>query len=489
MIDNVIVVVLDALRADRVKSDDGRDLTPYLDELASDSVFFSQAYSTTTATDPAVTSLQTGRHPLSHGVRNHGTHVTSEEKAAVEAVEAAPEVFKRNGFATSKIGRPLGRWHKRGFDEYPNVSSTHWHRRAFEKRMSKLLYNVHPSIGDTISGVYNKIFESGETDYAEPEEAADEIVETLEDDDRAYSFVHWMDTHTPYSAPKGYVEECLDRYEYGDSRSLEAVASEYPEESITANSLRSGGVVYEGSEPWIETESDPETGLIDARYDAAVRYSDAKLGALVSELRSRGLYDSTMIVALSDHGESLGEHGIYYEHHGLYECTVRIPLLLHVPGQQPTEINQLVSIMDVLPTMYDYAGIDDAPPTDGQSLRPVIEDGESVDRTEILAGEANAQRRRAILTDNWKYIRALDDGTCRYCDRQHAAREELYNLEEDPEENRNVIEENRDIATDLSARMEDRVEELTQNRSESDGEITYDDEEEMMDRLEALGYR
>lgn len=489
MIDNIIVVVLDALRADRVGSDGDRNLTPHIDELAEDSTFFTQAYSTTTATDPAVTSLQTGQHPLSHGIRNHGTHVTNEEKAAVETVQSAPEILSQNEFVTSKIGRPLGRWHKRGFDEYPDVSATHWRRRAFEKKMSSLLYDVHPIIGNTVSGAYNRVFGSEDTDYEDPEMAAEDIVEGLEDDDNVYRFVHWMDTHTPYSAPEEFVNDCLERYEYDNSKSLETVASEYPDDSITANSLRSGGVVYEGSEPWMENGDQPDTRLINARYDAAVRYSDAKLGALLSKLRERGLDDETMIVALSDHGESLGEHGIYYEHHGLYECTVRIPLLIHVPGVQSEPIDELVSIMDILPTIYDYAGIDDPPPMDGQSLRGVIEDGETLGRTAVLAEEANAQRRRAIVTDEWKYIRALDDGICRYCNRQHAAREELYNLKADPEENQNVIEENPDIATELSTRMEERVGELSENTPESADAVDYDDEDEMMDRLEALGYR
>ena len=489
MIENVVVIVIDALRADKVRSNDDRNLTPHLDELADNSFFFTQAYSTTNTTDPAVTSLQTGRHPLSHGIHNHGTHVTNEEKAAIETVESAPEIFRQNGFLTSKIGRPLGRWHKQGFDEYPEVSSTHWHRRAFEKKMSKLLYDTHPRIGDIVSRFYNSVFSSEGTDCKDPDDAVEDIIEVLGNDEYVYSFVHWMDTHTPYTAPEELIEDCLERYEYDEDRHLETIAAEFPNESITANSLRSGGVIYEGSEQWVEKGHDLDTQLINARYDAAVRYADAKVGALVSKLQESGLYDRTMIVALSDHGESLGEHGIYYEHHGLYECTVRIPLLMHVPGCKSKEIDELVSIMDILPTICDYTEVTPSSEVNGQSLRPIIEDDEEIDRTSILLEEDNAQRRRAIVTDNWKYIRALDDGVCRYCDCQHSDLEELYNLGKDTEEKQNVIEEYPHLASDLACQMEEQVEKLSEDTPKSDDTVTYDDEEEMMDRLEALGYR
>jgi arylsulfatase A-like enzyme len=398
-----------------------------------------------------------------------------------------PEVLSRNGFRTAKSGRPLGRWHKRGFDDYPNVSTTHWRKRAFEKTVSRILYDIDPRVGDTVSDIYNTVF--GTTgEESDINEVVADVVANIDDEQSTYSFVHWMDTHTPYTAPKGLVDECLDQYEY-DTRPLESVATEFPDGSITANSLRPGGVVYEGSEPWAEEGYEPDTQLINARYDAAVRHADAKVGALVSALRDQGVYENTMLVVLSDHGESLGEHGIYYEHHGLYESTVRIPLVVRIPGVKSNRIDDPVSIMDLAPTIYDYLDVEDTPATDGRSLRSLIDGDARFDRTAIIAEEANAQRRRMILADHWKYITALDDGKCRYCECTHANDTELYNLRSDPHEQHNVADDNPDMVAELAARIEEQSDNYSTAVGDRSQSVTYDDEEDMIDRLEALGYR
>lgn len=489
MVDNIVVVVLDALRADRVGVyEEGRSLTPHIDRLTDDATVFTNAYSTTNATDPAITSLHTGRYPLTHGVVHHGTHVTDDEKAAIESTPLLPERLQEQGFKTVKSGRPLGRWHKRGFDEYPDVSTGHWRRKAIEKTISKLLYDLHPSIGDLVSRTYNTLIGNEDSDTETPDTFVEDLFPALTDSTPCYGFVHCMDTHTPYSAPDDLVKECLEAYEY-DTTPLETIADEFPDGSVTANSLRPGGVVYEGSEPWVDAGYRADRRLIEARYDAAVKYADRKVGALVAALKEHDLYDETMLVVLADHGESLGEHGIYYEHHGLYEPTVSIPLIVRVPGDQPDRVDELVQLTDIAPTILDYTGIDGESSMDGYSLRPVLEADGSLDRAYLVAEEANTQRRRMLLHDDWKYITALDDGVCRYCELRHAPDEELYDLNADPAEQDNLAAEHPDRIADLNAELESRVAAFDNPTADGDQAIQYEDEAEIEDRLEALGYR
>ncbi|AHG00780.1 hypothetical protein HALLA_07200 [Halostagnicola larsenii XH-48] len=493
---NVLVVVVDALRTDRVGAYDGRRVTPTIDELAAEGTVFERAYSTTNATDPALTSLQTGRLPRTHGVRNHGSHVTDEEKRAIEGVPALPMVLEERGYDTAAFGRPLGRWHRRGFDRYPELSSAHWRLKSLEKSASSLLYGIHPAIGDTLSRTYNALTDRTGSD--DEDGVVAEFTDFLDESNQFYSLVHLMDTHTPYDVDDALVERYLEEHD-DENRPLSAVAEEFPTGSITANSLTPGGVVNQDNERWEDHEMGVGTALARAQYDAAATEADRTIEGLLEALETRELLEETLVVVLADHGESLGEHGIYFEHHGLYEPTTRIPLVVRPPESDGVERSaELVSITDIAPTILDALELADerALDADGQSLRPLLE-GEGDDwesRESLLLEEANTQRFRAVRTDRWKYLRAVeDDPTCRYCERSHGESEQLYDLESDPEETENLVAERpetlaalRDELDDLLSRHEPRS---GPSNDADDDAVEYDDEEEVLDRLESLGYR
>jgi arylsulfatase A-like enzyme len=307
---NVVVVVTDALRMDRVGAYGNSDLTPNIDRVARDGTIFTNAYTTTNATDPAITSLHTGRYPLSHGVINHGGHVTDAEKAAVVDVTHLPQVLRSNGFETIKIGRPLGRWHRRGFDEYPEISSAHWKVKTLEKNISRMLYRIDPSIGEFVSTVCGFIAgQSTDSTIDGSNIPAERLADSIVGNRPFYGIVHLMDNHTPYSSPPDLVKKFLSRYE-DENEPPETVADRYPDGSVTQNSVKPGGVVYKGSEAWDGEDHGVGTALINARYDAAVRHADRKIGLLIESLRDRDVFEETLFVVLSDHGESLTEHGI-----------------------------------------------------------------------------------------------------------------------------------------------------------------------------------
>ncbi|SFC54216.1 Arylsulfatase A [Halobiforma haloterrestris] len=495
---NILVVVVDALRVDRVGSYGGRSVTPTIDELAADGTIFENAYSTTNATDPALTSLQTGQYPRTHGVLNHGSHVSEMEKKRVEDTSTLPSVLNKRGFATGAFGRPLGRWHRRGFDRYPELTSAHWRLKSLEKAVSDILYSVHPSIGDVISGVYNSLTDrTGSDDENEIVEAFDSF---LEDADRFYSLVHLMDTHTPYDVDENLVERYLERFEY-ENTPLTEIAERFPTGSITYNSLQPGGVVNQNNDQWRGHEVGIGTALARAQYDAAATEADRKIDSLLSVLRDRGMLEETLVLIVADHGESLGEHDIYFEHHGLYEATVRVPLIVRPPFDAVDRVSELVNITDIAPTVLDVLDDSKGSPTefdaDGRSLLPLLEGSDSDDtwdsREAILLEEANTQRFRGIRTQNWKYLRAVGDPACRYCERPHGAAEQLYDLTTDPNETENLVEDRSEQAAKLRAQLEELLSRYTHSENDPNASdnrsVEYDDEEEVLDRLESLGYR
>src|SRR5437867_685845 len=144
-------------------------------------------------------------------------------------------------------------------------------------------------------------------------------------------------------------------------------------------------------------------------YDNEVAFTDAQLGRLFDRLRAAGQLDSTLIVVLADHGESLGEHG--EATHGLfaYEATLHVPMLIAGPSIRPGVIGVAAAQADIVPTILELLGIAQPARVDGQSLLPALR-GEALDHRPIYfeALDANLTRNWAPLTgviaDGWKYI-------------------------------------------------------------------------------------
>jgi arylsulfatase A-like enzyme len=485
MATNAVIVVLDALRADRVGVYSDRDLTPNIDTLAADGTTLDNAFSTTNTTDPAMTSLLTGLHPASHGVRNHGDRVSDEEKASAETNVFLPEILRDAGVHTIKEGRPMGRWHRNGFDEYPPLRSP-----SLKVRIHDAIYERSELIGEVVTRLYKGVDEVGRG-FLEQESMFksgsddDEIVRFFDKVNSApfFGLIHLMDTHAPYEPPSSLIEECRGQYK-DDDKEVSTVIEKVGTDSLTGNILAK----------WSERTNisdDPTLGDLKTLYDATVRQTDRKVGELISQLKERGWYEDTAVIVLSDHGESLDEHGIYFDHHGLYDTTVRIPLVVRLPEDQARRSNEFVQITDVTPTLLDYWGIDAETKFDGKSLAPLLFDNDEWEsRDGVVAEEHHTQHRRMVRTGIWKYIELTDgDTVCRYCDIEHAGPRELYNQLNDPNEMDNFIHERQQVAEGL-ANLADR---LTEDFSSRDGHTAakpaYDEEDALLDRLESLGYR
>jgi arylsulfatase A-like enzyme len=487
---NVLFLVGDALRKDRVGALNGRNLTPNIDSFAADAVRFNSAFTTANATDPAITSIQTGRYPVSHGVLHHGPNVKGEEKAAVESIPQLPDVLSEAGYRTAKIGRPLGRWHRSGFDVYPEEmegytpkDKTGLNRLKYD--VSMFLSQVHPKLRDTVSNVYNSVasLASNKTDDT------DKTIEAFRSflhgvTDKWFAFVHLMDTHTPYNASSEAVKENLQQFSYRP-RPLGGRNKTPPD---FHERVRTGD--FSGIEERFYYGAEPSSAVVEAHYDACVSETDRRIGKMIDTLKSVGEIEDTLIIFMSDHGESIFEKGIIQYHHGLYENLVNIPLIIRPPGglSGGRDIDQLVSIVDIAPTVVEYVGADGLQP-DGRSVRGLIEGNGSFTREFVMAEDVH-QRRRMIRDTHQKYIKVFEGSAiCPKCNVEHANKEEYYNLRVDPTEEYNDFTNSKDSVTELSAEMERRITEF-KNRINAEGEsVDYEDGEVVRKRMEALGYK
>ncbi len=215
----------------------------------------------------------------------------------------------------------------------------------------------------------------------------------------------------------------------------------------------------------------------DNPYAGEVAYTDAVVGKIVGDLESRKLLDSTLIAVVGDHGEGLGEHGERTHSLLIYNSTIHVPMLLHVPGRTPSgkKVEDLTRTIDLAPTILDYLGL---PPTFGQgaSLRPVVE-GKQLDVENLAYSES----LYPSLNLGWSELRALEAGDHRFI---LAPRSELYDISKDAAERTNLIESHPKTGDAL----ESRLLELMEAMQSSVGRAGQTVDSQTAEMLRSLGY-
>jgi arylsulfatase A-like enzyme/Tfp pilus assembly protein PilF len=182
-------------------------------------------------------------------------------------------------------------------------------------------------------------------------------------------------------------------------------------------------------------------------YDGEIAYVDSAVGKVIAALVSSGALDRTVVMAIGDHGESLGEHG--EDDHGmfLYEAVTRIPWITRLPKSElaGTRIAEQVRAVDLAPTILDLVGLQSPARLDGESVAPVMR-GRA--RTDPPASYADAHF--AQLHFGWSLLRSLRVGEWKYID---APRAELYDLRTDRAERRNLVTERANVAARMAAEL------------------------------------
>src|SRR5260221_6308369 len=190
-------------------------------------------------------------------------------------------------------------------------------------------------------------------------------------------------------------------------------------------------------------------------YDGTVAWSDEIVGRLIGALRNAGTLERTLVIVTSDHGEALGEHGEDVHGYFVYEATLRVPLVFRGPGVTPgTTLKGVVRTVDLYPTILDLTALSGGPPvTSGQSLAAALKGRPMKDEASF------AESLVPLLHYGWSDLRAVRDGRWKYI---LAPKPELYDLENDPGELKNLVEADAAKASAMRAALEAR---LTQERT------------------------
>ena len=364
------------------------------------------------------------------------------------------KIIKEKGYTTVAIDW-LGRWHKRGFDYYIGDC---WSSKTKIQRKIKVLdrrWWYHRVISKlpnflvkAVQMLYHEIKGYEVTKYA---------IKYLKQfkNKKFFMLIHYWDTHTPYTHnPKWsrryrkYYEEELEKTPV--NLILEKIKNEDYKKYLKK--------LIKGSN-YVEE--------IIRRYDEAVAFADKQVGEIIKFLEENRLFENTLIIITSDHGESLGEHDIYFSHHGLYDDVIRVPLIIaHSDLPQNIRIKGLIQHCDLVPTILNLLGIQLSLPLDGISSLPLIFDDKQIrNKVYVMGGYEWENGKIAVRTHEYKYIFTPPERLiCKLCGYKHGDVHELYNIKEDPLELKNIYKDKVDIAEESRTKMHQFLKTLVINK-------------------------
>jgi arylsulfatase A-like enzyme len=341
----VVVYLTDTLRADKLRPyrAETRVRTPRLDGWAERAAVLTRGHGQENWTKPSVATLLSGLYPWEH-------HATSEEAVVPNDVDLVSERLGREGFTT-------GAFVANGFCSDRFGFRQGW--RTFRNYVREGLRN-------------------------QAEFVAHDVLEWLDHapaDRPFFLYVHTVDPHVPYMPPSAE----LALY---DPLPYEGVV-DFNRDRELLEHVKAGSLHL----------NDRDREHLQALYDGEISYHDTHFGGIIDGLASRGHGDDTMVVFTADHGEEFWDHGSVGHGHSVFEELIHVPLIVHIPGVTDAasggmRVDDVVGLVDVLPTIYDALGRPIPADLSGQSFLP------------MLLGEAPDAPRAAVtgFMEGWRAI-------------------------------------------------------------------------------------
>ena len=404
----VILFLVDTLRADHLGCYGyDENTSPALDALAADGVLFKKCQAQSSWTKPATASILTGLLPSVHN--------------AVHKVSALPTEHMLLAEPLLRAGYRTGAFGSNGFIFGPE----HGFTRGFETfRSGHELFEdpSHFQIADA-----EMLVDAG-LDWLDTELSKS-------DDEQVFLYVHAVDPHDPYAPP----EDLVNKF-----------GAQLPDGLPTDAELARPAPIlarYPGGVP------DQVLGRMVNLYDAEIFAADRALGRLVDGLKQRGIYDKAMIVFVSDHGEEFLDHGGVGHNPKLFQEVIHVPLVIKFPQQFGSQFQNrrfvpTVRQVDVLPTILDVAGVELAPERHSQLaglsiLEALSDNGDALEdwllEPAVTEVDYEGVYRKSLIQGQYKYIRSWAPDQS----------EQLYDLDEDPLEKRNLAGEEEQLLAQL----------------------------------------
>jgi len=449
---NVVLVTIDTLRADHLSCYGyERPTSPFLDEVARSGARFDEPVAAAAWTKPATGTILTGLYPSRHGALYHGSSLQ-----LPEGEQTLAEAFRNAGYATA------------GFVTNPNIKKVFEFDRGFQEYFDS---PVEDTI--TLAAIRGSVFGGLLMRWARHQfnwKYENDVLQMNEHilswlaknrDQRFFLYLHYIDPHIPYSPPEPYKSE----------------------------------FTRERDEFLLFNDRKREVGL--DLYDGEIRYVDEGLSHVADSLREFGLWDNTLFVVTSDHGEEFFEHGVLGHGFSLYQPVIRVPLLMTGPGvPEGVVVADPVPIVDLAATLVDLAGLGLDRLGDGRSFAHSLEDRAPVagtgdlfieneygqdhnDNHSFVFSGVRSGRWKLVLTERNEFFPPAEYGASA-----------LYDLASDPLEQDNLIasEEHRPLIQRLLDRLEEHSIFLQTEGFRDAAPSTVDPNSALGAQLKALGY-
>jgi len=475
---NILWICTDQQRWDTLGCYGNSDVkTPNLDRLADQGVLFNHCYSQSPVCTPSRASFLTGRYPRTNGCRQNGQSLSAHEVLVTQLLANGEH---RGGLVDDRlanadyIGGLAGKLHIRAC--HPSVSP------AFERRLgdgyAEFHWSHHPAADWPTNEYHHWLRERGvtynptlfensryvRTGVAAPDhhttwciQKGINFIEAASEFASPWFFsVNLFDPHHPFDPPRDYLERYLDRFD--EIPLPNYVPGELDTKPIFQQLDHRAAYNAPGLYPFAEMTTDDHR-LIRAAYWAMIELIDKEVGRLLTALEHTGQLTNTLVIFMSDHGEMLGDHGIYLKGPYFYEPAVRVPLIIAWEGviAGGRRSDELVELVDLAPTLLEAAGYAPHPGMQGRSLWPILtETIAEPHREDIYCEYLNAM---PVHTDPAAYATMLRTKQHKLVVFHGMQTGELYDLQADPKEVHNVWDDPayHSIRTDLTARLCDRI--------------------------------
>lgn len=455
---NILLISTDQQRYDMVGAAGNPAVsTPHLDRLAAQGALFENCYVQNPVCSPSRASLMTGTYVSTHGLYENGVDIAPDTRVfSKDLAEAGYDCGLVGKFHLHSCfhgrteprlddGFRVFRW---AHDPYPGSSENAYHR---------WLRATRPELYERALGERG-LFDSMPTEAHYSHWIAEETISYLRTDRRPeqpFFFVaNFFDPHHGFGAPQEY----LDRYdgvELPAVNTREGELEDKPEIQRLTSEHRGGGM------PSYVEHTEQQLDEVRRAYYAMVSLVDDEVGRILAALEEEGLAESTIVVFTSDHGELLGDHQLLRKGPFLYDCSVKVPLIVRWPGVVPAGLRreELVQWVDLAPTFLEAAGIERPRSYQGASLLPLLRGEDAQWRDWALSqyrssgDPANPSAHLTMLRqDRFKLITHHGAPST---SRQRTG--ELYDLESDPGELENLWDsaEHREVRLALAERMLD----------------------------------
>lgn len=441
---NILLVTVDSLRADHLGCYGyDRPVSPNIDALASGGHLFRNAFSHAGATRTSFPAILSSVHPMYYGP----PFSLSEERTL------AAEPLQNDGFSTVGFNSNPYLAAEFGYDRGFDTLSDWENKKSLTAKFRQFVKNRLPhdsALYKSIKRIFAATERTTGIEVGSLYRPADDLTETAikwienHPDDGNFVWIHYMDVHHPYAPPAKH-QRALGQGVTSDRQAMKLRRKflEAPEEA-----------------------TDEEWKKLKDLYDAEIRFTDHEIGRLLE--RAQEQWDDIQVYFTADHGEEFGEHGAFGHEGTFYDELIHVPLILS--GGDTGSYDEIVGLVDIAPTILDYADVSIPDNYMGYSLRSLVEDGDWPRDAVVSRVDDKVYYRDS----DWKYI-------------EYGDQMKLYDLRTDPRETNNCLEDHPEIVQDIRAALAEHPIDATATDTSADADADISDE--MQDRLRALGYR